>query len=236
MVLLNKLKNKLRINYKKKRWPGLIEAYKQYLPVTRNTPIISLNEGNTPLIFSNIIPHYGYYGDYTKLIQCYQKELDTLPNEIVSDLIDVILIKMAELFISNLKLYKKDPNSKSETALFFKWLPREGLSIDKSVNFDVNNNGKCHQLHFVKALIAKILIIQNKSFPQNKKDWNMTLVCYRKVIKCVMKTLNVPETFMCAGDWNLIDPKNVPSRASMIYRKAFFNINKDGTILLMRRL
>lgn len=182
------------------------------------------------LIFSNIIPHYGYYGDYTKLIQCYQKELDTLPNEIVSDLIDVILIKMAELFISNLKLYKKDPNSKSETALFFKWLPREGLSIDKSVIFDVNNNGKCHQLHFVKALIAKILIIQNKSFPQNKKDWNMTLVCYRKVIKCVMKTLNVPETFMCAGDWNLIDPKNVPSRASMIYRKAFFNINKDGTI------
>ena len=45
MVLLNKIKNKLRINYKKKRWPGLIEAYKQYLPVSNKTPIISLNEG-----------------------------------------------------------------------------------------------------------------------------------------------------------------------------------------------
>jgi len=29
MVLLNKIKNKLRINYRKKRWPGLIEAYSE---------------------------------------------------------------------------------------------------------------------------------------------------------------------------------------------------------------
>ena len=55
MVLLNKIKNKLRLNYRKKRWPGLIEAYKQYLPVTKKTPIISLNEGNTPLILSETI-------------------------------------------------------------------------------------------------------------------------------------------------------------------------------------
>ena len=55
MVLLNKIKNKLRINYRKKRWPGLIEAYKHYLPVTNKTPIISLNEGNTPLILSDSI-------------------------------------------------------------------------------------------------------------------------------------------------------------------------------------
>ena len=52
MVLLDKIKNRLHINYRKKRWPGLIEAYKQYLPVTKKTPIISLNEGNTPLILS----------------------------------------------------------------------------------------------------------------------------------------------------------------------------------------
>ena len=55
MVLLNKIKNKLGINYRKKRWPGLIEAYKQFLPVTKKTPIISLNEGNTPLILSESI-------------------------------------------------------------------------------------------------------------------------------------------------------------------------------------
>ena len=30
------------------RWPGLIEAYKEYLPVNNETPTLTLNEGNTP--------------------------------------------------------------------------------------------------------------------------------------------------------------------------------------------
>jgi threonine synthase len=32
------------------RWRGLIEEYKEYLPVTEKTPLLTLNEGNTPLI------------------------------------------------------------------------------------------------------------------------------------------------------------------------------------------
>ena len=31
-------------------WNGLIDRYAEYLPVTASTPIITLNEGNTPLI------------------------------------------------------------------------------------------------------------------------------------------------------------------------------------------
>ncbi len=31
-------------------WPGLIEAYREYLPVTEKTPVVTLQEGNTPLI------------------------------------------------------------------------------------------------------------------------------------------------------------------------------------------
>src|SRR5438045_2332776 len=31
-------------------WPGVIRHYAEYLPVTEATPIITLNEGNTPLI------------------------------------------------------------------------------------------------------------------------------------------------------------------------------------------
>jgi threonine synthase len=34
------------------RWPGLIEHYRRFLPVTASTPVITLNEGNTPLIES----------------------------------------------------------------------------------------------------------------------------------------------------------------------------------------
>lgn len=33
-----------------KGWPGLIEAYRRYLPVTDTTPVVTLQEGNTPLI------------------------------------------------------------------------------------------------------------------------------------------------------------------------------------------
>jgi threonine synthase len=34
------------------RWPGLIEHYRRFLPVTETTPVVTLNEGNTPLIES----------------------------------------------------------------------------------------------------------------------------------------------------------------------------------------
>ncbi|MFA9556370.1 threonine synthase [Evansella sp. AB-rgal1] len=33
-----------------KRWQGLIQEYKEFLPVNENTPTLSLSEGNTPLI------------------------------------------------------------------------------------------------------------------------------------------------------------------------------------------
>jgi threonine synthase len=31
-------------------WPGIIEAYRERLPVTEHTPVVTLNEGNTPLV------------------------------------------------------------------------------------------------------------------------------------------------------------------------------------------
>ena len=32
------------------RWQGVIDKYREYLPVTDKTPVVTLNEGNTPLI------------------------------------------------------------------------------------------------------------------------------------------------------------------------------------------
>jgi Threonine synthase len=37
-------------------WKGLIHAYREYLPVSEKTPIITLYEGNTPLIKAQRIP------------------------------------------------------------------------------------------------------------------------------------------------------------------------------------
>ncbi|HEX3178578.1 MAG TPA: threonine synthase [Methylomirabilota bacterium] len=31
-------------------WPGVIETYRKYLPVTERTPVVTLHEGNTPLV------------------------------------------------------------------------------------------------------------------------------------------------------------------------------------------
>ena len=31
-------------------WPGVIERYREHLPVSESTPVITLLEGNTPLI------------------------------------------------------------------------------------------------------------------------------------------------------------------------------------------
>lgn len=36
-------------------WKGLIHQYRGYLPVTDKTPIVTLNEGNTPLIHSRVL-------------------------------------------------------------------------------------------------------------------------------------------------------------------------------------
>lgn len=33
-----------------RRWQGLVEEFKAHLPVNENTPKLTLNEGNTPLI------------------------------------------------------------------------------------------------------------------------------------------------------------------------------------------
>jgi len=33
-----------------KRWPGVIEAYRDFMPVTEETPVITLREGDTPLL------------------------------------------------------------------------------------------------------------------------------------------------------------------------------------------
>src|SRR5699024_5400940 len=49
------------------RWQGLIREYKQFLPVTEQTPELTLNEGNTPLVyFPNLSKELGIelYGKY----------------------------------------------------------------------------------------------------------------------------------------------------------------------------
>ena len=68
-MILNSIKQKLFPKYKKRNWPGLINAYKSYLPVSNKTPIITLKEGNTPLIFSENLSNL--IGNNTKIYLKY---------------------------------------------------------------------------------------------------------------------------------------------------------------------
>lgn len=36
-------------------WKGIINQYREFMPVSEKTPVVSLNEGNTPLIHSNFL-------------------------------------------------------------------------------------------------------------------------------------------------------------------------------------
>lgn len=38
-----------------KMWRGLIHEYRAFLPVSDKTPVVTLNEGNTPLVYSGVI-------------------------------------------------------------------------------------------------------------------------------------------------------------------------------------
>jgi threonine synthase len=42
-------------HYHGSAWPGLIEAYRDRLPVTANTPVITLYEGGTPLVPASVL-------------------------------------------------------------------------------------------------------------------------------------------------------------------------------------
>ncbi|MCA9400541.1 MAG: threonine synthase [Candidatus Omnitrophica bacterium] len=47
-------------------WPGLIEQYREYLPVSAATPVVTLHEGNTPLIYSDYLSQHTGLKVYVK--------------------------------------------------------------------------------------------------------------------------------------------------------------------------
>src|SRR3954447_180602 len=53
-------------------WPGLIEAYRSYLPVVPGTPVVTLLEGNTPLIEAGRLAREITGGDTLRLYLKYE--------------------------------------------------------------------------------------------------------------------------------------------------------------------
>lgn len=78
------------------------------------------------------------------------------------------------------------------------------------------------------SLLARHLPSENASSKETIRDakivrefMGMDSKKYRKTLSKLRKALNVVECLMCSGEWGSINYERVPSRASMIYRKAF---------------
>lgn len=53
---------------------------------------------------------------------------------------------------------------------------------------------------------------------------------YRKLISGLNARLKTVETLMCAGKWDVIDPKGVPGRAGKKYNRAFLNLESTYSV------
>lgn len=92
-------------------------------------------------------------------------------------------------------------DAKAETpSIFPKWCPSEQASSD------------------VTRRLAFKLRTQLKMSPK----------AYRKLLSGLRKKVGIVETKMCAGEWKKIDFSAVPSRAALIYKKAFNNHAPDS--------
>ena len=78
------------------------------------------------------------------------------------------------------------------------------------------------------SLLAKWLKSENTSSAESRrlavktyKALELSPKRYRKILATLRKHINVLETKMCSGDWASINFEQVPSKASLNYRKAF---------------
>lgn len=140
---------------------------------------------NYPTKFIKIIDLIPEYGRFDDLI-----ELSTI-DSIQEDIFSYIDEKLTE---DIKKLLKNEPIS-----LLGKWLPTEGLALDKNTNF-------------VKKYC---------------KFRNITPREYRIILSKLRKYINIIERFICNNNWENIEYSKVPSCALRKLRNAFLKHDKE---------
>lgn len=110
--------------------------------------------------------------------------------------------KMASLFFEALTKDRVVAEGKS-VSLAAKWAPREGSDGAKEL-----------------ATAFFPGVTHHSSRMKN----------YRKLLSGLNARLKTVETFMCAGKWDVIDPKGVPGRAGKKYNRAFLNLESTYSV------
>jgi hypothetical protein len=131
----------------------------------------------------HLLPEYGRWDDISYLLK-YSR----LTNNILTQL------------STQIKQDRKNMKKLNPVSLCAKWMPTEGHSSDKKLNFT--------------SLITKHLQI-------SKKEWR------KKYLTPLRKHIDIVEKRMCEDDWESIDYSKVPSCAMNKLKKAFERHDKE---------
>ena len=93
------------------------------------------------------------------------------------------------------------------------------------------------------SLLAKWIKTADASSPNTRKLGILTaqklgypVYNFKRIVRSMRKQIGVVESLMSAGKWNEIKYPEVPSRAMMIYRRAFAKHDPDGFNDFINRL
>jgi hypothetical protein len=171
-----------------------------------------------PMVVNKVVtmlPLYGYYKDYFEI---WKMICDTERFDKYVTLIDTIV----DSIINQLR---KDFASEGDISLLAKWLPRQGNMY----------NMKCYYTKSEKRIksalyIASVFYNQPPFNPKTGLVNNWVLMKYRKMVSELTKKLNVPEIYMCAKNYQMIEFEKVASKALKAYSKAFLNEKVKGRL------
>lgn len=147
------------------------------------------------------------YGRYDDLIDIYFRLYD---NKKLSKTKRINNIKNIIINIIKEQLNLDLNNSKNNlsVSLLAKWMPTESTS-------SLKNRRR-----------AKILMNKLKYSPKK----------YRKILTLLRKKIDIVEAKMSSNNWNKIIYDNVPSKANLLYSKAFINHDKERRLKYIREL
>lgn len=173
-----------------------------------------------PMIVNKVItllPLYGYYKDYFEIWKmiCDMGCLDKY-GALINTIVESIIIQL-----------KKDLSSENDISLLAKWLPRQGNMYNTQCYwYDIKSEKRIKS----PLYLASIFFNQPPFNPKTSLVNNWILMKYRKMVSELTKKLNVPEIYMCAKNYHMIEFEKVASKALKTYSKAFLNEKSKGSL------
>ena len=160
---------------------------------------LSLLYPETVSSLMKIVPYYGSFKDWFKIVEWSRDEKKVANHEVRRAMISVVdtIMNLACDQLMQDKESLDRAEQKKTLSLLAKWAPKEGHSMDG---------------------LAKELA--NKIFPESKSPKRE----YRQLLSRLNTDINTLEVKMSNNKWDKIDfSRDVPSVALMKYRKAFLN-------------